>query len=160
MRLQRNGDTFRLFYRFSETDPWIGFKGSNFKFPMDVKRVGIFASTQPLGSQPAPGHTALFDFFFNAVSPIAPEDANAPAINVTPVGQGTVSLTPNSPTYTCGQQVQLQATPAQGWRFQNWSVDLNGSSPTQTLTVSRKHNVTATFIRIEGYKLFLPLAIR
>lgn len=160
MRLQRNGDTFRLFYRFNETDPWIGFKGSNFKFPMDVKRVGIFASTQPLGSQPAPGHTALFDFFFNAVSPITPEDANAPAINVTPVGQGTVTLTPNSPTYTCGQQVQLQATPAQGWRFQNWSVDLNGSSPTQTLTVSRKHNVTATFIRIEGYKLFLPLAIR
>ena len=160
MRIQRNGDTFRLFYRFTETDPWTGFKGSNFKFPMEVKGVGIFASTQPLGGQPAPGHTALFDFFFNVNTPISPEDGNAPGIVVNKVGEGNVTLTPNNGNYTCGQQVQLQATPAAGWRFQNWSVDLNGSNPTQTLTVTKKHNVTATFVRITGYKLFLPVAIR
>jgi hypothetical protein len=71
-----------------------------------------------------------------------------------------VTLTPSGGNYTCGQQVQLQATPAAGWRFQNWSVDLNGTNPIQTLTVSEKHNVTATFVRITGYNLFLPVAIR
>ena len=163
MRIQRNGDTFRLFYRFTESDPWTGFKGSNFKFPMEVKRVGIFASTQPQGGQAAPGHTASFDFFFNAQSPISPEDGNAPGINVTIApeqGAGTVTLTPSSGPYTCGQQVQLRATPAAGWRFFSWGVDLNGSALTQTITVNKKYNVTANFVRLTGFSLFLPVAIR
>ena len=50
-----------------------------------------------------------------AAAPIEPEDANAPGLTVTKVGQGTVSQTPPGPTYTCGQQVQLTATPASGW---------------------------------------------
>ena len=163
IRIQRNGDTFRLFYRLAESDPWIGFKGSNFKFPIDVKRVGIFTSTQPQGGQPAPGHTALFDFFFNAQSPVSPEDGNAPGINVTvapEAGAGTVTLSPSSGPYTCGQQVQLKATPAVGWRFFSWSQDLNGSSPTQTLTLSKKHTVMANFVRLTGFKTYLPVAIR
>jgi len=163
MRIQRNGDTFRLFYRFAESDPWTGFKGSNFKFAMNVTGVGVFASTQPQGGQPAPGHTASFDFFFNAQSPISPEDSNAPGINVTVApeqGAGTVTLTPSSGPYTCGQQVQLKATPAAGWRFFNWSHDLNGSNPSQTLTVSKKYNVTANFVRLTGFKTYLPVAIR
>lgn len=163
MRIQRRGDTFRLFYRFAESDPWTGFKGSNFKFPMEVNRVGIFASTQSQGGQPAPGHTALFDYFFNADAPISPEDSNAPGINVTvapEAGAGIVTLTPANGPYACGQQVQLRATPTAGWRFFSWSVDLNGSAPTQTITVSKKHNVTANFIQLTGFKLFLPVAIR
>lgn len=160
IRVVRNGDTFRIYYRYDEDGDWVNFKGNTFKFSMDVERVGVFASTQPQGAQPAPGHTALFDYFFNAAQPIDPEDAGAPAIIVTPVGQGSVTLTPNATSYACGQQVQLKATPAAGWRFQNWSVGLNGSNPMQTLTVSGRHEVTATFIRLEEIKLFLPLTIR
>ncbi len=163
MRIQRRGDTFRLFYRFSEGDSWTGFKGSNFKFPMEVNRVGIFASTQSQGGQLAPGHTALFDYFFNIEAPISPEDSNAPGINITvapEAGAGTVTLTPANGPYACGQQVQLKATPAVGWRFFSWSVDLNGGSPAQTITVSKKHNVTANFVRLTSFKLFLPVAIR
>lgn len=160
LRVQRTGDTWRVMYRLNDSDPWLGFQGNSFKFGMNVERVGVFAGSQPLGGQAAPGHTALFDFFFNADSPIAPEDANAPGLVVTKVGQGTVTQTPNSATYACGQEVQLTAAPASGWRFLNWSVDLNGSSPTRLLTITRKHNVTATFAPLEGFKLFLPLGIR
>lgn len=160
MRIQRTGDTWRMMYRYSEADPWLGFPRNSFRFGMEVNRVGIFASTEPKGGQPSPGHTALFDYFFNAEAPITPEDANAPGIVVTKVGQGNVTLSPNSTTYSCGQEVQLTATPASGWRFLNWSVDLNGSTPTRVLTVSKKHNVTATFVPIEGSRLFLPTVIR
>ncbi|MBP6016427.1 MAG: InlB B-repeat-containing protein [Candidatus Promineofilum sp.] len=160
LRILRNGDTFRMFYRYDENEQWVNFKGNSFKFSMDVQRVGMFAATQPNGAQPAPAHTALFDYFFNAAQPITPEDADAPSLVVTPVGQGSVALTPITTSYTCGQQVQLKATADAGWRFQNWSGSLNGSSPTQLLTITGRHEVTATFVRLEEIKLFLPLTIR
>lgn len=160
LRVLRNGDTFRMYYRYDENEQWVNFKGNSFKFSMDVQRVGIFASTQPAGTQTAPGHTALFDYFFNAAQPITPEDADAPALLVTKIGEGSVALVPAQASYTCGQQVQLKATPAAGWRFQNWSAGLNGSNPTQLLTITGRHEVTATFVRLEEIKLFLPLTIR
>lgn len=161
MRIQRNGDTWRMMYRLKDADPWTGFGGNSFKFAMDVERVGVFAASQPINSQAtAPGHTALFDYFFNAAAPIAAEDANAPSIAVTKVGEGTITQTPNSATYACGQQVQFNASPATGWKFLNWSGDLNGTGPTQTLTVTGKHDITATFIRLESFQIFLPATIR
>lgn len=161
MRVQRNGDQWKMMYRVNDADPWIGVPKNSFKFAMNVERVGVFAASQASSNQAtAPGHTALFDYFFNAAAPIAPEDANAPGITVTKVGQGTVSQTPPGPAYTCGQQVQLTATPATGWEFLNWSGGLNGVTPTQTLTVSGKHAVTATFVPLESFQIFLPAAIR
>ena len=160
LRVLRSGDTFRMYYRYDENEQWVNFKGNSFKFSMDVKRVGIFASTQPNAGLAAPGHTALFDYFFNAAQPIAPEDANAPSLAVKKVGEGSVAMTPSAGPYTCGQQVQLKVTPAAGWRFQNWSGDLNGSNPTQLLTITGRHEVTATFVRLAEIKLFLPLTIR
>jgi hypothetical protein len=125
-----------------------------------VERVGVFAASGAK-SGGRPGHTAVFDYFFNADAPITAEDANAPSITVNKVGQGTVTQTPAGPNYTCGQQVQLRATPASGWAFQNWSGnDLNGSNPARTLTVTGKHTVTATFIQRTSFDLFLPVAIR
>lgn len=160
LRVLRSGDTFRMYYRYDENEQWVNFKGNSFKFSMDVKRVGIFASTQPNAGLAAPGHTALFDYFFNAAQPIAPEDADAPGLAVKKVGEGSVAMTPSAGPYTCGQQVQLKVTPAAGWRFQNWSGDLNGSNPTQLLTITGRHEVTATFVRLAEIKLFLPLTIR
>ena len=161
MRVHRNGDQWKMMYRANDADPWIGVPKNTFKFAMNVERVGIFAASQATSNQTtAPGHTALFDYFFNAAAPIVPEDANAPGITVSKVGQGTVSQTPPGPAYTCGQQVQLSATPAAGWEFLNWSGALNGVTPTQSLTVSGKHAVTATFVLLESHKLFLPTVIQ
>ena len=137
---------------------WTGVGGFNYGLP--VQSVGVFVASTAPRNTPQPGHTALFDFFFNETAPITPEDANAPAITVTKVGQGTVTATPAGPTYTCGQRVQLRAAAATGWRFQNWSVDLNGVNPIQTLVVNRRHNVTATFIQPTSFDIFLPMAIR
>ncbi len=158
LRIQRSGSEWRLYYRFSDTGQWAGI--GKFNHTIEVERVGVFAGSQPAGGQQAPGHTALFDYFFNADAPIAAEDANAPSLTVNKVGQGTVTQTPAGPGYTCGQQVQLRATPANGWMFQNWSQDLNGSQATQSLTISRKHTVTATFVQRTSFDLFLPVAIR
>lgn len=161
MRIQRNGEQWKMMYRVNDADPWIGVPKNTFKFAMNVERVGVFAASQATNNQTTPpGHTALFDYFFNATTPIEPEDTNAPGITVTKIGQGTVSQTPPGPAYTCGQQVQLTATPASGWEFLNWSGGLNGVSPAQTLTVSGKHAVTATFVPLESYQIFLPAVIR
>lgn len=164
LRVQRMGDTWRVMYRFNDADSWAGFKGNSFKFPMFVERVGVFAASKRLNNQStSPGHTALFDYFFNTAAPIQNEDANAPGINVTIApenGAGTVTLTPGNGPYACGQQVQLRAIPTVGWRFFSWSMDLNGSSLATTITVSKKHNVTANFVRMTEFKIFLPIAIR
>ena len=67
---------------------------------------------------------------------------------------------PAGPGVTGGTQVQVRATPANGGMVQNWSQDLNGSQATQSLTISRKHTVTATFVQRTSFDLFLPVAIR
>lgn len=158
LRIQRTNDNWRVMYRFSDSEPWVGFKGNSFKFGIAVTRVGVFAGSQPANKQsPAPGHTALFDYFFNAAAPINPEDANAPDIIITPAGEGTVLKDPATGPYVCGQKVKITAVPAAGWRFQNFSVDLNGSTNPQTLTVSKKHRITATFIKLDRIELFMPI---
>ncbi len=159
LRIQRNGNDWRLFYRFSDSGPWTGV--GKFTHTIEVQRVGIFAgSNKPSNAQPAPGHTAVFDYFFNADAPIDPEDANAPSLTINKVGQGNVTTTPAGPNYACGQQIQLRATPASGWVFQNWSGDLNGTGATRSLTISGQHTVSANFIQRSSYDLFLPVAIR
>ena len=127
-----------------------------FNYYMEVERIGVFAASSAK-SGARPGHTAIFDYFFNADAPLAPEDANAPGITVNKVGQGTVTQTPAGPNYTCGQQVQLQATPASGWLFQNWSGDLNGTGASRLLTISGKHTVTANFLQRTNFDLFLDV---
>lgn len=156
LRVVRLGDTFRSSYRLSDDGDWTGVTGSNFKQALMVKRAGVFVAS-PLAKQVAPGHTVLFDYFFNGDMPISPEDANAPNVVFTKVGEGTVVMNPPAGPFACGQQVQVSATPAAGWRFQNYSGDLNGSTAIQTLTVSKKHSVTATFVRLEQIKLFMPI---
>jgi uncharacterized repeat protein (TIGR02543 family) len=159
--VRRMGDKFLMYYRDQEADKWMGM--GTFNYPsLNVTEVGFFAASYGETGTPAPGHTAVFDYFFNESLPITPEDANAPGLTVNVVGQGSVTRNPAVETYTCGQVISLNATPAQGWRFQNWSGDLNGTTPSLPLTISKKHTVTATFVPVSttGYKLYLPATIR
>ena len=158
MLIRRTGDSWKVFYGYEMAGPWTSI-GGPFNYGMTVNRVGVFASSTALRGGAAPGHTAIVDFFFDENAPITPEDGNAPSIVVTKNGQGTVTQSPAGPTYTCGQKVQLRAVPANGWRFQNWSVDLNGVNPTQTLTVTRRHSVTANFIRSFWFFRSPPFAL-
>jgi uncharacterized repeat protein (TIGR02543 family) len=61
------------------------------------------------------------------------------------VGQGTVTKNPNKPTYDHGEEVQLTATPDEGWNFAGWSGDLSGTVNPANITMDSNKTITATF---------------
>ena len=63
--------------------------------------------------------------------------------SVSPSGSGTV--TPASGTYDDGTEVELTATPASGYRFDNWSGDATGTASSVSLTMDAEKSVTAHF---------------
>jgi hypothetical protein len=105
---------------------------------------------------------AVFDYFFNSNSPISPEDPTPPAVNVSIVGSGVVGRSPEKDSYTCGEQVTLTATPGVGSVFANWSGDITGTNPVQTVTVNGVRNVVATFVPVgqSMFKQYLPVIRR
>ena len=62
------------------------------------------------------------------------------------VGQGTVTPSSGS-SYPCGTQVQVTATPANGYSFGQFSGALTGTTNPQTITLSANSTVTATFVQ-------------
>ncbi len=136
--------------------------GGSFTHDMTVTRSGVFGANH--GTPNAPAHTAIVDYFFNTAKPIVPEDGGTPGtftVTVNKVGQGNVTLSPAKTSYACGEKVTLSAAPANGWSFAGWSGDLSGAAPSQQLTVTRNHTITATFTQgpVER-KLFLPIVVR
>jgi len=53
--------------------------------------------------------------------------------SVNPLNGGTISITPNKPTYTEGEVVTLTATPASGYIFDKWSNNATMASTTITM---------------------------
>lgn len=70
-------------------------------------------------------------------------------VNLTVVGNGSVTRTPDQSTYTHGSTVTLLATPANGWRFAGWQGDLSGTQVSAALLVDGPKQVTATFVEEE-----------
>lgn len=66
---------------------------------------------------------------------------------VDPVGSGTVELNPAGPTYPAGTKVTLTANPAEGFTFDHWSGDLEGSANPASITMDADKNVTAYFVK-------------
>jgi uncharacterized repeat protein (TIGR02543 family) len=70
---------------------------------------------------------------------------------VAPGASGTVSLSParncatDSTKYTYGTNVTLTASPASGYKFNNWSGDATGSTNPVTISVTGNMSVTANF---------------
>ena len=64
-------------------------------------------------------------------------------------GQGTVSLDPNSATFTYGETVTLTAEPGTGWSFDRWEGDLTGSINPESLLMDGPKGVTAVFVQDE-----------
>jgi uncharacterized repeat protein (TIGR02543 family) len=64
------------------------------------------------------------------------------------VGSGSVTKSPDQPTYTYNTIVTLTAVPEAGWLFSQWSGDLTGSTNPTTITMTGNKAVTATFIRL------------
>ena len=71
--------------------------------------------------------------------------ADAFALVVNAVGGGTVTRTPDLPSYPYGTSVQLDPVPGAGWAFAGWSGDTTGNAAPVTLTIRGNRTVTATF---------------
>ena len=72
--------------------------------------------------------------------------ADAYTLDVSVVGSGSVTITPDQPTYAYGEVVTLTATADPGWTFSAWSGDLGGTANPATLVMDGDKAVTATFV--------------
>ncbi len=60
-------------------------------------------------------------------------------------GQGTTDPPAGSNSYEEGTEVNVEATPAQGWYFKEWTGDFNGTAPSVNITMDQDKQVTAWF---------------
>ena len=63
---------------------------------------------------------------------------------------GSVDIDPDQTTYNDGDQVILEAIPADGYEFSSWSGDASGSANPLTVTMDSDKNITANFTPIES----------
>ncbi len=68
-------------------------------------------------------------------------------LNVTAVGNGTVTLNPPGGTYLSETVVTLTPVPAVGWHFDHWTGDLAGNTNPEPLTMSAAKAVSAVFVQ-------------
>jgi regulation of enolase protein 1 (concanavalin A-like superfamily) len=101
----------------------------------------------------SPSFVAVFDYAFDTEGPVVPEDGafggSGPFTltkNVDPAGAGTILSSPDQPDYFCTDQVQVTAAPNPGWRFDQWTGDLSGSTNPGVLAMSVDRSVTAYFV--------------
>ena len=62
------------------------------------------------------------------------------------VGSGLITREPNENIYDDGSDIVLNAVPANGWSFNQWSGDASGTSNPITLTMDSDKNVIANFV--------------
>jgi hypothetical protein len=67
-------------------------------------------------------------------------------VTTTGAGQGTISRTPDLPSYDRGRVVQLTATPAYGSLFAGWSGDASGDTNPLDVVMDADKAISGTFI--------------
>ncbi len=142
MRISRTGNQWTQAYSTDGTN-WL--TNVTFAHALTVTKSGVFAGNTANSGGTPPAHTALIDYFYNSAAPIVPEDGYKIGPTVQQSGNGTITLTPNQTTYSCGQTVTLTATPANGWTFAGWSGALNSVQNPATVAAARNQIVIATF---------------
>ena len=66
-------------------------------------------------------------------------------MNISTKGKGSVSVTPDSTSYSVGTIVSLTAIPDSGEQFIEWGGDLIGSENSKQITMNSNKHVSATF---------------
>ena len=69
-------------------------------------------------------------------------------LTVNPVSGGTVSKSPDQPTYPSGSSMMLTATPAAGFQFAGWSGDATGNANPLAVVMTIDKAITATFTAV------------
>ncbi|MCD6221880.1 hypothetical protein J7K25_06965, partial [bacterium] len=70
--------------------------------------------------------------------------------SISPAGSGTVTKNPDKTEYEEGEEVQLTATPNQGYRFKNWSGDVPAGHENDnpiSITMNSDKNIVAHFVK-------------
>ena len=75
-------------------------------------------------------------------------------VSVSPVGAGTVSLSPAGGVYVAGTQVKLTAVANSGYVFSHWSGSISGSSNPVTIVMNSNKSVTANFVEASPLHVF------
>ncbi len=140
LRVTRVGNEWTMSYSYNGNS-WTD--ATPFTYVLDVNSVGLFAGT---GGKTSPAHTAEFDYFFNNAAPIDPEDGHGNELDITTVGQGTVTASPDKVEYTCGETVEITAEAADGWAFESWSGDVVSTEATIEVEMTSYTELTATFV--------------
>jgi hypothetical protein len=71
-------------------------------------------------------------------------------VSVSIPGSGTVTINPNKPQYTYGEQVTLTATPNSQYFFRGWGGDLSGPNNPVMVTMNANKRVTSVFSPLAG----------
>ncbi len=64
------------------------------------------------------------------------------------VNEAALSSYPATSTFTSGSSVHLKAMPVSGYRFNNWTGDLSGTTNPTTIVIDCNKKITANFSRI------------
>lgn len=80
-------------------------------------------------------------------------------VDVSPGASGTVTLLPEQPPYTFGEEITLTAIAEPDWVFDSWSGDSSGTENPLIIRLLGDTHITAHFIRSQTL-IFLPLIIR
>ncbi|NLO70538.1 MAG: T9SS type A sorting domain-containing protein [Porphyromonadaceae bacterium] len=64
--------------------------------------------------------------------------------------QGSGSVTPSTSSYTSGSVVSVNATPASGWEFSNWTGAASGSTNPINITMNGNKTLTAVFVQSQS----------
>jgi len=74
------------------------------------------------------------------------------------IGEGTTDPEPGTHTYEDGEEVNVTATPDDGWEFIEWTGDHEGTEEEITITMDQDYEITAVFEeKVEYYELELDI---
>lgn len=77
---------------------------------------------------------------------VSPLSALAPKLAVNVVGNGTVEVAPDQPSYSYGQEVTLLAVGDAGHKLESWSGAIAGTANPLKFNITQDTEVTATFV--------------
>jgi len=118
----------------------------SFNHTIITNKVGVYAGNSN-STGPSYEFTSIIDYFFNTALEITPEDNKTTTNTLTTntIGQGTINKAPDKQIYSCNENVNLTATPVNGWFFDKWTGDINTTTNPINIIMNDNKNFTATF---------------
>ncbi len=98
-----------------------------------------------------PELSLLMDGNKNVAARFEPIDTFAVMVAANPAGGGTFTITPQKDTYSYGEEIIVEAAPADGYSFSSWSGSSNSDLESIRLTVDGNINLTGKFSRRTYY---------